>query len=91
MADVRQNWRRLINYSPASGGYRGLHADAKTLLERIRAAQSRAACLARENRGRKQKAEEARVRAAEEAKLAARRGPARLASPFSALDGLRLN
>ena len=37
---VREEWPKLLQYTRNSGGYKGLHQDAKDLLERIREAQN---------------------------------------------------
>lgn len=42
ITSVRKDWRAILNWRAASGGYRGLHPDAKDLLEKIRIAQEKA-------------------------------------------------
>lgn len=54
---VRKNWRAMLRWVQASGGYRALHPDAQALLERIRSAQDRAAELRRANQPRRAVAE----------------------------------
>jgi len=40
LAKVRQDWARMLNWLPGSGGYRGLHPEAQALLEEMRKKES---------------------------------------------------
>lgn len=85
IALVRKNWRTMLSWTPHSGSYRGLHAEAKVMLERIRCAHTTAQKLFHLNGGEVRLAEEAaRKKQTEKDKFLGQ------ANVWDALNGLKL-